>query len=216
MLICLVYFEVFQTLSSRILCLLCWYVFQEHYRTFFNNSHRIWGHSNVGMYKTSKVLFLHTFHVYQPHVGEDWYILDQHLEDIAFPSATQSWVKMEISVVSNDWICVQDEFPSIYTFSHLLVCSYFLLHHLHELSEGNESFLVISGHVVEIDLVQFVVYWLMYIIIGLGVWPGYSIGCTHWCLDLLVLAPFSQLVNLNKYARIQILIHHCMEWHVPL
>ena len=26
------------------------------------------------MDKTLKVLFMHTFHVYQPRVGEDWYI----------------------------------------------------------------------------------------------------------------------------------------------
>ncbi len=124
MLISLVYFEVFQTLSSRTLFLLCCCVFQVHYGTISNSSHCIWGHSIVEMDKTSKVLFLHTFHVYQPHVGEDWYILDQvHLEDIAFPLAVQSWVYMETSFVSNDWICVQDEFPLIHMFSHLLACS---------------------------------------------------------------------------------------------
>jgi hypothetical protein len=52
-----------------------------------------WRTFNFWNDKTSKVLFLHTFHVYQPHVGEDWYILDQvHLEDIAISSAMQSWV----------------------------------------------------------------------------------------------------------------------------
>ncbi len=45
------------------------------------------------LYNPQQVLFLHTFHVYQLHVGEDWYILDQvHLGDIAFPLAMQSWV----------------------------------------------------------------------------------------------------------------------------
>jgi hypothetical protein len=41
--------------------------------------------------------------------------------------------------------------------------------------KGIEFFLVTSGHVVETDLVQFVVYWLMYIIIGKQVWPGYNL-----------------------------------------
>ena len=124
MLICLVYFVVFWTLSSRILFLCCCCVFQVNYGTVSNSSRFIWGHLIVGMDKTSKVLFLHTFHVYQRHVGEDWYILDQvHLEDIAFPLAMLSWVWMETSIVSNDWTCVQDEFPLIYLFSHLLVCS---------------------------------------------------------------------------------------------
>ncbi len=40
---------------------------------------------------------------------------------------------------------------------------------------GIEFFLVISGHVVETDLVQFVVYWSMYIIIGKEIWPGYNL-----------------------------------------
>ncbi len=81
MLICLVYFEVFQTISSRILCLLCWCVFRVRYGTVSNSFHRIWGHSIVRMGKTSKVLFLHTFHVYQPGGEADWYTLDQvHLD----------------------------------------------------------------------------------------------------------------------------------------
>jgi hypothetical protein len=55
------------------------------------------------MGKTSEVLFLHTFHVYQPLGEEDWYTLDQvHLVAKAFLSAMQSWVWMETSVVSND------------------------------------------------------------------------------------------------------------------
>jgi hypothetical protein len=41
--------------------------------------------------------------------------------------------------------------------------------------KGIDSFLVTSGHVVETDLVQFLVYWLMYIIIGKGVRPGYNL-----------------------------------------
>jgi hypothetical protein len=43
------------------------------------------------------------------------------------------------------------------------------------ISRGVESFLVTSGHVVETDLVQFIVYWSMYIIIGKGIWPGYNL-----------------------------------------
>jgi hypothetical protein len=38
--------------------------------------------------------------------------------------------------------------------------------------KGIESFLLTSGHVIETDLVQCVVYWLMYITISKGVWPG--------------------------------------------
>ncbi len=47
--------------------------------------------------------------------------------------------------------------------------------------KGNESFLVTSGHVVETDLVQFIVYWLMYIIIGKEVWSGYNL--VLWCVQ---------------------------------
>jgi hypothetical protein len=41
--------------------------------------------------------------------------------------------------------------------------------------KGIEYFLVTSDLVVETDLVQLVVYWSMYIIIGNGVWPGYKL-----------------------------------------
>ncbi len=41
--------------------------------------------------------------------------------------------------------------------------------------KGIDSFLVTSSHVIETDLVQFVVNWSMYIIIGKGVRPGYNL-----------------------------------------
>jgi hypothetical protein len=41
------------------------------------------------MGKTSQVLFLHTFHVYQPHGEEDWYSLDPVLLEDSFPFGSE-------------------------------------------------------------------------------------------------------------------------------
>jgi hypothetical protein len=56
----------------------------------------------------------------------------------------------------------------------LYVCICFFIIYI-KFSKGLESFLVTSGHVIETDLVHFIVYWSMYIIIGKGVWPGYNL-----------------------------------------
>ncbi len=63
------------------------------YETISNSFPWFRGHLVVGMGKTSQVLFLHTFHVYQPHGEEDWYSLDPVLlVNIAFLLAVKSLV----------------------------------------------------------------------------------------------------------------------------
>jgi hypothetical protein len=52
------------------------------------------------MGKTSKVLFLHTFHVYQPGGEADWYTLDKvHLDRMFFDIACWRFSSMSFSNV---------------------------------------------------------------------------------------------------------------------
>ena len=63
---------------------------------------------------------------------------------------------------------------SILLYATLYVTICFFINNMHFL-EGIESFLVSSRHVVETDLVQFIVYWSMYIINCKGVQPCYNL-----------------------------------------